>query len=237
MGPEKDIVEFWLNRKGFYTIKDIPDGKNTIDFIAKGKEVWHVEIVSSIINADKKEIKKRFSRAEKKVRQYSSNYKKVLIIGRTASFSIPGIEVIRLEDVLDEAFRKIDTHNYMNNTLRTLQIIKYIMLSEPNNLAGLMDEGGILNINTRESFLKELTEQEETKRVLAKDSFEPALINIIRNSTLNRPEKLAEVLESRVLGKKSRKRFIEALLKQQEMKKDIKESIKKDQKTLDYFIR
>ena len=132
-------------------------------------------------------------------------------------------------------FSELGTHNYSNVSLRTLQLMKFIVLSDPELLAKMLDkEQNILNLNTREQFLKYLMEQEETKRVLAKNSFEPELIKIIKNSTLNRPEKLAKALDEKILNKRNKKKFIETLLKYNDMKKEIKQSIK-NQKTLDFF--
>ena len=47
MGPEKEIVQLWLNRKGFFTIKDINAGSRVIDMIAIKQDmepkIAHVE--------------------------------------------------------------------------------------------------------------------------------------------------------------------------------------------------
>ena len=67
MHPEKEIVNLWLNRKGFFTISNIKAANNReVDLLAinqKKKEILHVEIVSSITSIDtlsEKEIIERF---------------------------------------------------------------------------------------------------------------------------------------------------------------------------------
>ena len=71
MNPEKEIVNLWLNKKGFFTINDINAGKNkVIDIIAiklangKLERVEHVEvncsISSTIVDKDINEYIRKF---------------------------------------------------------------------------------------------------------------------------------------------------------------------------------
>lgn len=253
MHAEKEIVNLWLNKKGFFTINSIKVGGNReIDIIAvkqssgKINEIWHVEIVSSITSVDNLHFEERFNNkkvvktAKETIKKFVAKdmeYKKVLILGKTSNiekFTKKDYIVTRMSDILFDIFKEMDTHNYGNSSIRTVQLIKYTMISEPELLAKMLDkESNVLNLNTREKFLKHLMEQNETKRVLSKNSFEPELVKIIKNSTLNRPEKLAKILDEKILNKKSRKKFIETLLEIRDMKKEIKETIK--HKTLDLY--
>ena len=254
MHSEKEIVKLWLNRKGFFTISNIKVGGNReIALLAIKheknliKEIWHIEIVSSIINSDNFQIDDKFNNKnvikaiKENIKKFISqnnnfNYKKVLVIGKTSNIEkySKNYKVIKINEILFDLFKEIDTHNYNNNSIRTIQLIKYLLLSDPEYLAKLLDkENKILNLNTREIFLKHLHEQNETKRILSKKSFEPELVKIIKNSSLNKPEKLAKVLNEKILNNKNRKKFIETLIEQKIMKKEIEESMK--HKTLDLF--
>lgn len=249
MHAEKEIVTSWLNKQGFFTITGIAVGKREIDIIAKkGKEIWHVEIVGGVTSVDNiklSEIKEKFNNktvVNTILKKIGANYKKVLIIGKTSKIEkykqLTDIKVFTLSEVLFDTISNIKTHNYKAVSARTSQLIKYLLISEPEYLAKLLDKDNkVLNLQTREVFLKALMEQDETKRVLSKTSFEPELIKIIKNSTLNKPEKLAKALEEKVLNPKTRKKFIETIMQYNEMKKEIKQSIKKSQKTLDFFTK
>ena len=54
MAAEKQIVKYWLNKKGFYTIDNVKAGNRSIDFIAisfkEGKinQLNHIEVSCSI---------------------------------------------------------------------------------------------------------------------------------------------------------------------------------------------
>lgn len=248
MNAEKEIVSRWLNNKGFFTMPGIPVGKREIDMIAKrGKDVWHVEIIGAVTSVDNiplKDIREKFINktvSNTILKLVGQNYKKVLIIGKTNNperyKQLKEIKVFRMSDVLFEFISGLGTHNYKALATRTSQLIKHLLLSDPDNLAKLLDKDNtILNLQTREKFLKALMEQEETKRVLAKKSFEPEMIKIIKNSSLKNPEKLANALEENILTKKTRKKFLETLLKSKEVKKEIS-TISKDQSSLRTFFR
>jgi hypothetical protein len=252
MHAEKEIVNLWLNKNGFFTISGIKVGGNReIDILAvqqalgQIQEIWHVEILSSITSIDNISYEERFNNKQvvkvlkEKIKTFAKEieYKKILIIGKTSNiekYNINEYTIIKMSDILFDIFKDIDTHYYKNHSIRTIQLIKHIMISEPEILAKMLDkESNVLNLNTREKFLQYLMEQDETKRVLSKKSFEPELIKIIKNSTLNKPEKLAKILDEKVLNNKSRKKFIETLLELRNMKQEIKKTIK--QKTLDFF--
>lgn len=260
MKAEKDIVNLWLNKNGFFTINSIKVGSNReIDILAiqnalgKTDEIWHIEIVSSVSTIDNiplKDINERFNnklviqKLEEIIKKFISlkkGYKKILVVGKTNKidrYNLKDIIVINLSDIIFDVFKELDTHNYDNPSIRTVQLIKNLVISDPELLAkGLDKESHVLNLNTREKFLKNLMEQKETKRVLSKKSFEPELIKIIKNSTLNKPEKLAKALEENILNKRAKKKFIQTLLKMRDMKEEIKQNIEKNQKTLNFFTK
>lgn len=238
MNPEKEIVSWWLHKKGFFTISSIkaPHNKEIELLAIKIEEgtvddVWHVELacsVSSIDNIKPQEYLNRFDDDEiqKKVNDSIKNhlgretkYKKILVIGATSNLrefkKLGGIEVLEFGNILNDVFLRLDKQNYRNITLRTLQLLKYLTLSDPQKLATLLNASTtnkILKLGTRERFIKNLLHDAETLRILAKPEFESLLVRILATSGLKSPEKLAKVIHESVLTKNTRKRFLETTL-------------------------
>ena len=82
----------------------------------------------------------------------------------------------------------------------------------------LSEKGKILNVNTRGTFLNELLSQELMRKEFTKAD-EQQVISILRHTSLKNPEKLAQLLETELLNRKTRKPFMNSLLEQQKMKK------------------
>ena len=261
MNPDREIVNWWLNKRGFFTINNIKASKNReIDILAvktkdgQVEKVQHIEMACSITSIDNfrpSEYLKRFedksvvTKLQQTVKNFIGTdvkYEKILIIGQTIRLKdfkkLPGIMIINFSDVLLDVMKNIDKWYYKDPVIRTLQLLKYILLSDPNKLAMLLekqDEHKILKLTTRKDFLKNLLSQAETKRALGKKMIERELIEILKHSSLNQPEKLAKVLEEEILGVRSRKKFLNALLKYEGVKQELKESVMKNQ-TLQKFV-
>ena len=70
LSAEKEIVDFWLNRKGYFTVNNLKSGNKDIGILAlkfdKGTltHIMHVEVNCSITGSDKdvseKAIKEKF---------------------------------------------------------------------------------------------------------------------------------------------------------------------------------
>ena len=145
MDAEKDIIELWLNQQGFFTIKDINAGKNVIDLIGlklknyQIEKVVHAEIACSV-SADLpvKEYIKKFKDKEvvKKVKSKintfigkDAEYEKILITtANIRSKIIDDVHIINFSEVLTDVINKLDKQNYQNTVVRTLQLVKFIML-------------------------------------------------------------------------------------------------------------
>ena len=261
MNPDREIVNWWLNKRGFFTINNIKASKNReIDILAvrnkngQVEKVQHIEMACSITSIDNfrpSEYLKRFedksvvNKLQLTIRNFIGTdvkYEKILIIGQSSRLEdfkkLTGIKIINFSDVLLDVMKNIDKWYYKDHVIRTLQLLKYILLSDPNKLAMLLekqDEHKILKLTTRKDFLKNLLSQTETKRALSKQMVEQELIEVLKHSSLNQPEKLARVLEEEILGVRSRKKFLNALLKYEGIKQDLKESVMKNQ-SLQKFI-
>jgi len=251
MGPEKEIVELWLNRKGFFTIKDINAGNRVIDMIAIKQDnkpkIAHVEVacyISGSITAKTADLTKKFdsSRVVKKIKQTikeyigsEQDYEKFLIT-TVPKIKLDGVNVIEFDKVLFEFVNQLDKQYYSNNIMRTLQLVKFILLSNPSyaaKLIGKEHDYKTLTSASREQFIRELFEQDVAKKIFSKKVNEPLMIELLNHSTLKNPERLAAALD-KVLTKRTATKFLNTLLKQKGIKTAIKPKIKN--KTLQQFV-
>ena len=85
--------------------------------------------------------------------------------------------------------------------------------------------------------------QDSVKKTLGRQSEEAELVALLKNSSLNKPEKLAQILVEEVLGQRSKRKFLVALLNNEKMRKiftteEFNEplEISKDQQKLGNFL-
>ena len=251
MGPEKEIVELWLNRKGFFTIKDINAGNRVIDLVAirqdNAPKIAHVEVacyVSGSTTTKTVDLMKKFDSnvVVKKIRQTikehigaDTEYEKFLIT-TVPNLEMEGVNVIGFDKVLFEFVNQLDKQYYSNNTTRTLQLVKFILMSSPSYAAKLIGKDQdykALTSASREQFIQSLFEQDVAKKIFSKKNNEELMIELLRNSTLKNPERLAAALD-KVLTKRTATKFLNTLLKQKGIKTAIKPEIKN--KTLQQFV-
>jgi len=245
MNSEREIITWWLNKSGFFTINSIKVGKNReIDFIAikvndgTVEKVLHVESACSVGSMDSVKAAKYTERFNdknvvKKVKEIVHShigkdipYEKLLVIGVTTKLGdfkkLEGVDVVEFRNIIFDVFETLDRQNYFNNTIRTLQLVKFILLAGPKRLAQLLqtsDKHKSMKKTSRISFLLDMIGSEESMRVLQKEGAEDIIVQLLKNSTLNRPEKLAKVLGEEIISPRARKRFVETLLAQEPMKK------------------
>jgi uncharacterized protein (UPF0297 family) len=206
-------------------------------------KVQQIEVVSSISNISsltldqsdaEKSVNDFISRkfedefikqtVKEKIKEFGKlvdEYERVVIMGRLAKVNRDrtielleqkGVKVIKYEDVLFEILSSVDKQDY-NEIIRTTQLLKYLLLADPKNLAKLIEQGDFLNQNTREEFVKEIVKLEETKRVLCKEDNEGLLVELLRDSSLKKPEKLAKLIAKDMLTSRTRQRFLDEFLK------------------------
>ncbi len=262
MNPEKEVVNWWLNKKGYFTVNSIKVAKNKeIDILAikltngKLEKIVHVETACSISSVDNLSPKEYLLKFEDKlvldkikaiINEYvnkGAKYEKALVLGITSKldeFKKLGVKIFLFKDILSDVLISLNKQNYRNEIIRTLQLVKYIALANPEKLAMLIaDEGKnkTLKLNTREELLDYLLNQKEVIRVLSKESFEKHLGELLKHSSITRPEKLAHVLIDSIMTTRTRNRFIKALLEHKDIKKIVKKPIRKKEKPLQYFFR
>ncbi|MBN2454312.1 hypothetical protein JXB11_02075 [Candidatus Woesearchaeota archaeon] len=254
MNPEKAIVNLWLHRQGFFTIADINAKNRVIDLLAvkqkKGEvSVRHVEVScsvssSTITESYKQELLRKFTdpnvvekvkRSVKSYLGYELEYEKVLVTN--SKIDLPNVNVIQFEDVFHEVVENLDTQNYRDPVVRTLQLFKYVLLSNPDKVSALIASGGehkAMTSAAREKLTKDLLSQDNISKSFGKKSSEEVLVELLKKSTLRQPERLAKALEE-VLTKRTATRFLNVLLQQKNIKTAVKEEIKKDQSLQDFF--
>lgn len=251
MGPEKEIVQLWLNGKGYFTITDINAGSRVIGMIAIKQGVQptiaHVEVacgVSGSFSSGKNDLLNRFNNAGvvKKVRQTIKShtgkdreYEKLLIT--TTPVRLEGVRVEGFDKALFEFVSGLDRQYYANNVMRTLQLAKFSMLSNPEYAAGLITGGGkhkTLTHQSRVQFMERLFEQDFAKRFFSRKSSERLLTGLLKNSTLKNPERLAAVLDGMLTGRKAEK-FLNEFLRQKGIKTPAGRGAKN--RTLEQFVQ
>jgi len=255
---EKDIVNYWLNKKGFFTISNIKVARNKdLGILAlrfdkeKLKELLHIEVSCSISSSitETTDLKKTVDKiagikflnpsVSKAVDSYVKQFqnlrktKRILVLGALAKsrkkeiinvFKSKNITVVEFEEIACEVIKELDTQYYKNDVIRTLQLVKHLLFTNPKKLADLLSEkGNILNVNTRGVFLTELLNQELIKKEFTKAD-ETQIISILKYSSLKNPERLAQLLETELLNRRTRKPFLNSLLEQERMRKLYKET-------------
>lgn len=250
MSAEKEILNFWLNKKGFFTINNIRASNRDLGIVAlkldKGgiKEIYHYEVLCSITNsmqdsADKL-IEEKFSgkNIKKIIKKYIESFdgglKEYFVISNLTSsnkkliikkFEEKNIEVIEFENILADVIKDIDKQYYKNDIIRSLQLIKYLFITNPKNMADVL-VNNILSKSERKEFMRELLDKDPIIREFRKTN-EERLAEILKYSTLKNPQKLAELLENNVLNRKTRKPFLSSLLEQRKIKRLYKDEFEK----------
>jgi len=263
LSAEKEIVNYWYNKNGFFTINNIKAANRDVGILAlrfkkeKLDEVQHIEVSCSISgnmvekNLEgfvKKTIAEKFNNknvvneVNKNLKNFSDikKIKKVLILGTLpksrkseliSSFKNKDVAVLEFQDVLSKVLGELDTQYYKNDIIRTLQLVKYLVLAKPSTFAGLSN---VLSSGSREEFLKAILDQEDIIKEFRKTN-EERLAVILKHASVKDPEKLAELLQESILNRKTRKPFFNSLLKMQGIKKEEKEILKREMPLDNFF--
>ena len=251
MSAEKEIVNYWYNKKGLFTVNNIKTNNNRDCGILALKfdnsnvnEVFHIGVSCSITNNisetanpeksvgkivdekfDDKSVK---SSVNKYIKQFSvpeNNVKKIIILGAVPKsrrtdiirkFNERNVEVILFEDVLYDVMEQLDTQYYKNDIVRTLQLTKFLLLSEPAKLAKMLANDNHTS-NSRKEFLSNILGNEDIVKDFRKTNVERLSI-ILKNSDIT-PTELAGVLNSNILNKRTRGIFMNSLIEQQKTRK------------------
>ena len=251
MSAEKEIVNYWYNKKGMFTVNNIKTSNNRDCGILALKfdsgsvnEVFHIEVSCSITSNisetanpmksvgkivdekfDDKSVKSSVNRYIKQFSVPENNVKKIIILGAVPKsrrldiirkFSERNVEVILFEDILYDVMEQLDTQYYKNDIVRTLQLTKFLLLSEPTKLAKMLANDNHTS-NSRKEFLSSILGNDDIIKDFRKTNAERLSI-ILKNSDI-KPTELAAVLNSNILNNRTRGIFMNSLIEQQKTRK------------------
>ena len=251
MTAEKEIVNYWYNKKGLFTINNIKTNSNRDIGILALKfdknivnEVYHIQVSCSITNNisettnldksvskiidekfDDKAISETISNQIKQFSIQKPRVKKIIIIGAMPrsrksdiikKFNEKEVEVIEFVNILYDVIERLDTQYYRNDIIRTLQLTKFLLLSEPAKLAKMLANDSFTS-SSRKEFLSNILSNDDIVKEFRKTNIE-RLSAILRSSGLKASE-LAEMLEHNVLNNKTRKIFLNSLMEQENIRK------------------
>lgn len=255
MSPEREIVNLWLNRNGFFTVSGLNAGSRVVDFVAlrhkRGFDVSHVQVSCSIsssvaLERELGELAKAFgdvgvvSAVERCIEGCIGRkvpYERVLVTN-LQNVAVPGVRVVRFEDVFFDVLRDLDRQRYKSQTIRAFQLVKFILLSDPQKLSALLARDSSYKAMTspaKEELLRELLSQDSAKRLFRRQSSEQILVELLRVSSLRNPERLAAALEE-MLTKRTGSRLLGLLMRRQGVRFAIKEELSKDRKLEQFFF-
>lgn len=261
MSAEKEIVNFWLNRKGYFTVNNLKSGNKDIGILAlkfdKGTltHIMHVEVNCSITGFSEQNnaiyglIGDKFDdkNITAAIKKYTKEMSKDVEIENVAVLnSLPkdkdgiirrleknGIILVEFEDILSDVMKELKTEYFKNDVIRTMQITKFLLMSNPKKFVDVLYD--TLSQGKRKEFLAELLNRDDVIREFRQTN-EERLALILKESAI-KPEKLAEILEKDVLNRRTRKPFITSLMEQKRLGKIYKKELEvKKEKPLSKFF-
>jgi len=258
MSAEKEIVNYWCNEKGLFTVNNIKaPGNRDCGILAlkfekdKIDEIIHVEVSCSITSTigESNNIEKSVSKIisdkfeNKSVMEALSNYtkqlpassklKRIMVLGAIPktrkndiikSFMENNVEIIEFEDILYEVLEKLGTQYHKNDIIRTMQLIKFLLLSEPEKMAKMLVNDNFTT-GSRKEFLMSILDKDEIVKEFKKTNVE-RLGAIMKNANL-KPEELAKMIGHDLLNSRTRKSFLSSLNEQEKIRKVVGRIIKK----------
>jgi len=261
LSAEKEIVNFWLNRKGYFTVNNLKSGNKDIGILAlkfdKGTltHIMHVEVNCSITGFSEQNnaiygiIGDKFDdkNITAAIKKYTKEMSKDVEIENVAVLnSLPkdkdgiirrleknGIILVEFEDILSDVMKELKTEYFKNDVIRTMQITKFLLMSNPKKFVDVLYD--TLSQGKRKEFLAELLNRDDVIREFRQTN-EERLALILKESAI-KPEKLAEILEKDVLNRRTRKPFITSLMEQKRLGKIYKKELQvKKEKPLSKFF-
>ena len=253
LSAEKEMVNFWLNRDGYFTISNIKSGNKDIGILAlkfhKGTlaKAMHVEVCCSISGfADQnfidKIVNEKFGNKNiaNAIKKYTKNINKEVETERYIVLNfLPkdkdeivrklkknDIIMVEFEDIISDIMKSLKTSYFKDDVIRTLQIVKFLLMSNPKKFVDVL-YSNLSQAKMRE-FLAELLNRDDTIKEFRKTNEER--LAIILKQAMIKPEKLAKMLENEVLNKRTRKPFISSLMEQKRIGKIYKKEIEKVKK-------
>jgi len=148
-------------------------------------------------------------------------------------FGKNSIILLEFGDIISDVMKDLKTEYFKNDVIRTLQIIKFVLMSNPKKFVDVL-YNNLSPTKTRE-LLTELLDKDGIIKEFKKTN-EERLALILKQSMI-KPEKLAKMLENDVLNRRTRKPFITSLMEQKKIGKVYKKELDvKKEKPLNKFF-
>ena len=255
MSAEKEVVNFWLNRRGYFTVNNLKSGNKDVGILAlkfdKGTlaNIMHVEVSCSIAGFNEQSniidrvINEKFNdeNVVVAIKKYTKDMGKdtetenVVVLNSlpkgkdeiTNKLEKNRIIMFEFEDILSDVMKELKTEYFKNDVIRTMQITKFLLMQNPKKFVDVLY--GTLSPSKRREFLTELLSRDEVIKEFRKTN-EERLALILKQSMI-KPEKLAEMLEKDVLNRRTRKPFIASLIQQEKIGRVYKKELKAKEET------
>ncbi|MEK6943038.1 MAG: hypothetical protein AABX00_03180 [Nanoarchaeota archaeon] len=254
MSAEKEIVNHWYNKKGYFTISNLKANNRDLGILAfkpDTNDIIHVQVSCSLtgafeskenVSAEKISEEKFYEDSiaaaiQKNMPMHDSkNWKRVLVLSSlpksrkesiVKEFRMMEVEVVEFENILYETFEQLDTHYYKNDIIRTLQLTKFILLNDSAKLTKMLMKG---NSNSRKELVSTMLDEKGIMKEFRKTNAE-RLGSILKNSGI-KPAELAHMIEHSVLNNRTRKTFMSSLNEQEKIKKVVGKIISKKKKEM-----
>ena len=255
MSAEKEVVNFWLNRKGYFTVNNLKSGNKDIGILALKFDngsltnIMHVEVSCSITGSTEqnyamdKLIDEKFDDQSliSTIKGYTKGMSKDIEIENVVVLnSLPkdkneiikklgknGIIMVEFEDILADVMKELKTEYFKNDVIRSLQITKFLLMQNPKKFVEVLYN--TLSHGKRREFLAELLNRDDVIKEFKKTNEER--LALILKQAMIKPKKLAEILEKDVLNRRTRKPFITSLMEQKKTGKVYKKALEGKKET------
>ena len=261
MSAEKEVVNFWLNRKGYFTVNNLKSGNKDIGILAlkfdKGTlaNIMHVEVSCSITGFNEQSniidrvIDEKFNDGsiaaaiKKHTKDMNGDIKteNIVVLNSlpkemgeiTKKLEKNGIIMFEFEDILSDVMKELKTEYFKNDIVRMMQITKFLLMQNPKKFVDVLYSN--LSPAKRREFLTELLSRDDVIKEFRKTNEER--LALILKQAMIKPERLAEMLERDVLNRRTRKPFIASLMEQKKIGKIYKREmeVKKETPLSRYF--
>jgi hypothetical protein len=228
-------------------VSDINAGKNkVVDALAlkvedgQLKEAVHVEVSVSVSSPTIDGFQAKFSDPLVKkaihgvMKRFSGQkeYKMLLVANNPAVKKIGDIEIKPFEDVFVDVLSSLDKQNYSDPTVRTLQLLRYLILSNPDGLSKLFSK--TITSAGMDRLIELILDLPEAKRVFAKEKNKARLEACFSGSVVAKPEALAGFI-IKTFSTRAFNQFLKELFQHEKAKKFTTKTSQK-QKTLQVFL-
>ena len=166
MSAEKEVVNFWLNRKGYFTVNNLKSKNKDIGILALKfdktilEKIMHLEVNCSITGiADQNYISNTIiEKFDDKgitntISDYSKNMKKDIKIEKIVVLnSMPKekkdiigklekkeIKLDEFEDILSDVMQGLNTGYFKDDVTRTLQLVKFLLVQNPKKFVDVLE--------------------------------------------------------------------------------------------------